>query len=109
MKVIFAIAAASVLSGCAGDTFTGSPHGYSGRVDSYWVDLAAAPTILQPGEMPLHSEYNGDGGGKDMPSTYTVDVAGNVSATGYAAYLLALGNACARAPQAPICNQQTAE
>jgi hypothetical protein len=97
------LAAALLVSGCAGDAFVGSPHGYSGRVDSPWADFGATPTILQPGEMPLQSEYGADGGGRDMPSTYTVDIAGNVSATGYAAYWMALANFCARAPAAPAC------
>lgn len=106
MKFLMITAAALSLAACTSPekAFTGSPHGYSGRADTWWgIDAAATPTILQPGEAPLHSEYGSDGSAADMPSTYNVDTAGNVSATGVAAYMLAKGSLCARAPNAVEC------
>ena len=95
-----------VLAGCAADGgFTGGPHGYSGKAESPLVDLFGTPTILQPGETALHSEYGADGSVAEMPGTYSVDPAGNITATGYPAYWMALASFCFRAPAAPICGE----
>ena len=94
---------ALALGGCtAEDAFTGSPHGYSGHIDTFWADVTATPTILQPGEAPLHSFYSAEGS-SDMPSTFSVDVAGNLTATGYAAYWMSLARLCTVAPNAAVC------
>lgn len=104
LKLTFAVLAAAALAGCAADdAFTGSPHGYSGHVDTFWADVTATPTILQPGEAPLHSLYGPDGSASDMPSTFSVDIAGNLTATGYAAYWMALARLCTVAPNAAVC------
>ena len=101
---ILLLTSALTVAGCAADGgFTGSPHGYSGKTDSPLVDMFGTPTILQPGETALHSEYGADGSVAEMPGTYSVDIAGNVTATGYPAYWMALASFCARAPAAPIC------
>ncbi len=105
MRMILLGAAALALVGCTSteSAFTGSPHGYSGRVNTVWTDLNVVPTIIQDGEAALHSDYGADGEMRDMPSTFEADAAGNLRATGVAAYLMALANLCARAPQAPAC------
>lgn len=106
MKTVMLIVVGLLLAACTSPekAFTGSPHGYSGRADTFWgIDAAATPTILQPGETALHSDYGADGSAADMPSTYNIDTAGNVSATGVAAYMLAKGQLCTRAPSAPEC------
>ncbi len=93
------------LVGCTSteSAFSGSPHGYSGRVNTIWADINVVPTIIQDGESALQSNYGASGKMRDMPSTFEVDVAGNLKATGVAAYLLALANLCARSPQAKMC------
>ena len=98
-------AAAFALAGCtsAESAFSGSPHGYSGRVNTVWTDLNVVPTILQPGESALQSDYGASGQMRDMPSTYEVDRAGNLRATGVAAYIMALADLCRGAPQAEMC------
>ncbi len=98
-------AAALALAGCtsAESAFSGSPHGYSGRVNTVWTDLNIVPTIIQQGESALQSDYGSAGGMRDMPSTFEADAAGNLKATGVAAYLVALANLCARAPQSGMC------
>ncbi len=106
MRTILMLGAlALILAGCASSesAFTGSPHGYSGRVNTVWTDLNVVPTIIQDGESALQSDYGSDGKMRDMPSTFEADAAGNLRATGVAAYLMALANLCARAPQAEMC------
>ena len=94
MRFVPIIAALTLaLAGCAGDAITGSPHGYSGRVDTFWADLSGVPTIIQGGEAALHSEY-GPGLMRDMPSTFEADAVGNITATGVAAYWLARAAYC---------------
>jgi len=108
MKTILLGAAALVALGACtspSSTFSGSPHGYAGRVNNFWADVSAVPTIIQPGEAALQSDYQGGGQMRDMPSTFEVDIAGNVRATGVAAYLMALANLCGRAPQAEKCGE----
>jgi hypothetical protein len=106
MKNLLASLALLILvAGCtsADDAFTGSPHGYSGRVNTVWTDLNVVPTIIQDGESALQSDYGASGEMRDMPSTFEADAAGNLKATGVAAYLMALANLCARAPDAGVC------
>ncbi len=106
MKLILMLGAVALaLAGCtsADSAFTGSPHGYSGRINSWMTDMNVVPTIIQPGESALQSDYGSAGEMRDMPSTFEADAAGNLRATGVAAYLMALGNLCARAPQAKMC------
>ncbi len=103
--ILILIAAAIALAGCTSSdaAFTGSPHGYSGRVNTWMTDMNVVPTILQPGESALQSDYGSSGQMRDMPSTYEVDRAGNMRATGVAAYLMALADLCRGAPQAEMC------
>ncbi len=98
---------ALIVTACtsSGDAFTGSPHGYSGRINTWMTDINVVPTIIQPGEAALQSDYGAAGQMRDMPSTFEADVAGNLKATGVAAYLMALANLCARAPQADMCGE----
>ena len=106
MRLILMLGAVALaLAGCtsAESAFTGSPHGYSGRVNTIWTDLNVVPTILQPGESALQSDYGASGQMRDMPSTYEVDRAGNMRATGVAAYIGALSDLCRVAPQTGIC------
>ena len=100
-----ALAGVVIVAGCtsAESAFSGSPHGYSGRVNTLWTDLNVVPTIIQDGESALQSDYGSSGQMRDMPSTFEADAAGNLRATGVAAYLMALANLCARAPQAKKC------
>ncbi len=98
---VVAIALASCTS--TESAFTGSPHGYSGRVNTVWTDLNVVPTIIQDGESALQSDYGSAGQMRDMPSTFEADAAGNLKATGVAAYLMALANLCARSPRAELC------
>ncbi len=105
MKMILLGAAALALAGCTSSdaAFTGSPHGYSGRVNTWMTDINVVPTIIQPGESALQSDYGASGEMRDMPSTYEVDRAGNMRATGVAAYLMALADLCRGAPQSELC------
>ena len=106
MKMILMLAAlALALVGCTSteSAFSGSPHGYSGRVNTWSTDVNVVPTIIQDGESALQSDYGSMGQMRDMPSTFEADAAGNLRATGVAAYLMALANLCARAPQADMC------
>jgi len=89
--------------------FTGSPHGYIGTYSGTWFDLRGAPSIIQDGEAPLHSDYGADGSMADMPGTFTADAAGNINATGVPAYWLAKGAFCRAAPQAPDCGPSVTE
>ena len=99
------IALVLALAGCTSSesAFSGSPHGYSGRVNTWMTDINVVPTIIQQGESALQSDYGSLGQMRDMPSTFEADAAGNLKATGVAAYLMALANLCARAPQATMC------
>jgi hypothetical protein len=103
--LIASLALLFFVAGCtsAESAFSGSPHGYSGRVNTVWTDVNAVPTILQPEESALQSDYGSMGEMRDMPSTFEADAAGNLKATGVAAYLMALANLCARAPDAGLC------
>lgn len=105
MKTILLGAVALAIAGCTtpDSAFTGSPHGYVGRVDGIWYDLQGVPSIIQNGESALHSAYGPDGVMADMPSTFSADAAGNVNATGVSAYWLAMAAFCRTAPQAPVC------
>ena len=105
MRTILLGALALALAGCtsAESAFSGSPHGYSGRINSWMTDINVVPTIIQPGESALQSDYGSSGEMRDMPSTFEADAAGNLRATGVAAYLMALANLCGRAPQAEMC------
>ena len=98
-------AVALALVGCTSSesSFTGSPHGYSGRMNTWMTDFSVVPTIIQQGESALQSDYGASGQMRDMPSTYEVDRAGNMRATGVAAYIMALGDLCRGAPQAKVC------
>ncbi len=107
MKLWFIIPfLALALAGCTSSesAFTGSPHGYSGRINTWMTDINGVPTIIQKGERALQSDYGSGGKMRDMPSTFEADAAGNLKATGVAAYLMALANLCGRAPQAEVCN-----
>ncbi len=111
MKLLLLLGVAGLaLGGCASDgsNFSGSPHGYSGSINNVWTDIYAVPTIIQPGETALHSVYGPGGEMRDMPSTFEADAAGNVRATGVAAYLMALAGLCARAPDAEVCGNRDA-
>ena len=106
MKVILMLGALAIaVVGCTSteSAFSGSPHGYRGRVHTWLTDLNVVPTIIQQGESALQSDYGSAGEMRDMPSTFEADAAGNLRATGVAAYLMALANLCARAPQAELC------
>ena len=105
MRNILLVAAALALAGCtsAESAFSGSPHGYSGRVNTWMTDINVMPTIIQQGESALQSDYGASGQMRDMPSTFEADAAGNLRATGVAAYLMALANLCRGAPQAVMC------
>ncbi len=104
-KFLMLGALALIVAGCTSsdDAFTGSPHGYSGRVNTVWTDINVVPTIIQDGESALQSDYGSAGEMRDMPSTFEADAAGNLRATGVAAYLMALANLCGRAPQSELC------
>jgi len=104
-SIILAAMLPLALGACstADSAFTGSPHGYAGQADGLLTGIRGVPSILQPGEAPLHSEYTAAGDAKDMPSTYTVDIAGNLSATGVAATLLAEARVCQVAPASARC------
>ena len=52
------------------------------------------PTIIQDGESALHSDYSATGDMADMPSTFEADSAGNIRATGVAAYWMARAAYC---------------
>ena len=110
MRRILLGAIALALVGCTSSesAFTGSPHGYSGRINTWMTDLNVVPTIIQDGESALQSDYGAKGEMRDMPSTFEADAAGNLRATGVAAYLMALANLCARAPQAEMCGAPAA-
>ena len=111
MKWIPILAAlALALAGCTqpDSAFTGSPHGYTGTYEGTWFDLRGAPSIIQEGESALQSDYGSMGEMRDMPSTFEADAAGNLRATGVAAYLMALANLCARAPAAEMCGAPAA-
>ena len=103
--ILMLVAAVIALAGCtsAESAFSGSPHGYSGRVNSWMTDINVVPTIIQNGESALQSDYGSSGQMRDMPSTFEADAAGNLRATGVAAYLMALANLCGRTPQAAMC------
>lgn len=107
MKTILLAFAGLMLTlvGCTSSdgAFTGSPHGYVGRIDTVWTDMQGTPSIIQDGEAPLHSNYGNDGSQADMPGTFNADVAGNITATGVPAYWLAKASFCRAAPQAPDC------
>ena len=105
MEIVLCAVALAVLTACtsAETAMTGSPHGYTGRVDTVWADMQVAPSIIQEGESALHSDYSADGDMADMPGTYSIDVAGNLSATGVPAYWLALARFCLHAPNTKIC------
>ncbi len=105
MRTILMGAVALALVGCTSSesAFSGSPHGYSGRINTWMTDMNVVPTIIQDGESALQSDYGLDGQMRDMPSTFEADAAGNLKATGVAAYLMALANLCARSPQAGLC------
>ncbi len=99
-----ALAGVVILAGCtSAKTNLESKHGYSGRVNGTWTDINVVPTIIQEGESALQSDYGSSGQMRDMPSTFEIDAAGNIRATGVAAYLMALANLCGRAPQAEMC------
>ena len=108
MRRILLGAIALALVGCTSSesAFTGSPHGYSGRINTWMTDLNVVPTIIQDGESALQSDYGSMGEMRDMPSTFEADAAGNLRATGVAAYLMALANLCARAPDARMCRDE---
>ena len=109
MKTILMLGAVALaLAGCtsAESAFSGSPHGYSGRVNSWMTDINVVPTIIQQGESALQSDYGSSGEMRDMPSTFEADAAVNLKATGVAAYLMALANLCARAPDARMCRDE---
>ena len=106
MKMILILGVLAIaVAGCTSSesAFSGSPHGYSGRVNTWMTDINVVPTIIQDGESALQSDYGLMGEMRDMPSTFEADAAGNLRATGVAAYLMALANLCARAPQAEMC------
>ncbi len=96
MKRIILCAAVLAIGACtsADSAFTGSPHGISGQINSVWVDMDVVPTILQDGEAALQSDYGSGGVMRDMPSTFEADAAGNIRATGVAAYWLARAAYC---------------
>ena len=108
MRRILLGVTALALVGCTSSesAFSGSPHGYSGRVNTWMTDVNVVPTIMQDGENALQSDYGSMGEMRDMPSTFEIDVAGNLKATGVAAYLMALSNLCARAPDAKMCRNE---
>lgn len=118
MKILIALAAVAALAGCSstlsrvGDdldktkTFVGSPHGYAGHISTDDVDVQGFPTIAPEGTYQIVGEHNADGSSKDAVSTYTVEPSGRVTASGVAAQLLVLGNFCAHAPQASLCQPQ---
>ncbi len=110
MRLILMLAAAAlILAGCtSAKTNLESKHGYSGRVNGTWTDINVVPTIIQSGESALQSDYGSMGQMRDMPSTFEADAAGNLRATGVAAYLMALANLCGRAPQAEMCGNAAA-
>jgi len=100
------VLALMLLVGCSStdSVFTGSPHGYVGRAESVWgVDMQGTPSIIQKDEAPLHSNYGADGSQHDMPATYNVDGAGNINATGVAAYWLSKAAYCRQVPQSSDC------
>ena len=105
-KTLMLGALALALAGCTSSesAFSGSPHGYSGRINTWMTDLNVVPTIIQQGERALQSDYGASGQMRDMPSTYEVDRAGNLRATGVAAYIMALADLCRGAPQAEMCD-----
>ncbi len=108
MRRILLGAIALALVGCTSSesAFSGSPHGYSGRLNTWMTDVNVVPTIIQNGESALQSDYGSMGEMRDMPSTFEADAAGNLKATGVAAYLMALANLCARAPDARMCRDE---
>ena len=83
MRLILLGAVALALVGCTSteSEFSGSPHGYSGRVNTWMTDANVVPTILQPDEAALQSDYGSEGKMRDMPSTFEADAAGNMRAT----------------------------
>lgn len=95
-NLLMSAAALALLTGCTStdSAFSGSPHGYSGRLNTFWADVNAVPTILQNSETALHSSYGADGSQSDMPSTFEADAAGNIKATGVAAYWMAMAAYC---------------
>lgn len=103
-RPLWVIAMLVVLVGCVSpDTSIQTLHGVTGKVNTIWADVdVRPPTILQKDETALHSEY-GTEVKRDMPGTFSADVAGNVNATGVPAYLLALAALCRAAPDAPLC------
>lgn len=103
------LALAIGLVGCTSpeSAFVGSPHGYVGRVDAWYADAQGAPSILQDGESPLHSNYGPNGVMADMPSTFSTDAAGNVDATGVAAYWMSRAWYCRAAPSSLDCSPVT--
>ncbi len=98
MKLILMLGAAAVaLAACTGPQGSiNSPHGYALDMDvgPLGFRLDGVPSILQSGEMPLHSLYAADGSARDMPSTYEVRPDGTVKATGMAAVWLARAAYC---------------
>ncbi len=82
-----------ILAGCGS---LNSPHGYvlDMDVEAFSLAIDGVPTILQEGEVALHSEYSVDGSVKEMPSTFVIQPDGTVRATGVAATWLAIANYC---------------
>ena len=88
-----------IVAGCSGEGgFTGSPHGYSGTVNTIWADINGVPTIVPDGGSPMGYR---NGQEEDMYTTYT-DGFGTI-ATGRAAYVLGLARLCLMAPNTPLC------
>ena len=108
MKMLMCGVALAVLAGCTtagGDEFFISPHGYAGEIRATVrsLDGRGVPTILQAGEAPLQALRNADGSAVDMHGTYRADATGNVEATGFPAYIMALAALCRAAENARAC------
>jgi len=94
LLIIGALAIAGCTSGI-GNT------GLQGTLNTPWADLQGVPTLAPDGMAPMGYRLGIDGE-EDMYTTFSN---GAITATGRAAYAMALSYLCAVAPLSPLCGE----